>query len=101
MELIKRIKEAESEAQRIIEQAKADSAASAQQGKLAGQKMLAQAEHDRRKAIEFAVAAMRSQGQAEGGILRAEGHKQRQQMHTRTNSRTDAAVASIIEYLRK
>jgi len=101
MELIKRIKEAESEAQRIIEQAKADSAASAQQAKLAGQNMLSQAEHDRKKAIESTVAAARSQGQAEGGLLRAEGHKQRQQMRARTNSRMDAAVASIIEYLRK
>ena len=101
MELIKKIKEAESESQRIIEQAKADAAEATMKARQAEQDVLEQAKHDRNKAIESAVAAGQKQGQAEAQVLKAEGQKPREQLRTKAQTQINAAVASVMEYLRK
>ena len=55
MELIKKIKEAETQAQQIIEQAKAEAAKQAEQARQQRKEALEQAQHQRVKAIDEAV----------------------------------------------
>jgi V/A-type H+-transporting ATPase subunit G/H len=101
MEMIKKIKEAESEAQKLIEQAKADAAEATMKARQAQQQAIEQAERDRKKATDDAIAAGRSQGLAEGDTLKAECRKQHQQLFDKAKSRMDAAVSKVIDYLRK
>jgi V/A-type H+-transporting ATPase subunit G/H len=101
MELIKKIKEAETEAQRIIEQAKKDATESAQNARQAEQQALEQAESDRKKTIESAIAAGQKQGQAEAAGLKVEGQNQREELRDKAKTKMNAAVASVMEYLRK
>ncbi len=101
MELIKKIKEAETEAQRIIEQAKAESAEATLKARQAEQDVLEQAEHDRKKAIDSAIAAGQKQGQAEAQNLKAEGQKKREQIRAKAQTQINAAVSKVVEYLRK
>ncbi len=55
MELIKKIKQSEAQAQEIVAQARTDAAAMAQQQRKDHQKSMEQAEHERKKAIDAAV----------------------------------------------
>lgn len=101
MELIKKVKEAEAESQRIIERAKADAAEAAQKAKQAEQQAIEQAEQDRKRAIESAVAEGQKQGHAEAAGLKIEGQEQREQLLSKAKTRMDAAVKSVMEYLEK
>ncbi|MDD5326443.1 MAG: hypothetical protein PHY02_01355 [Phycisphaerae bacterium] len=101
MELIKKIKEAETESQRIIERAKADATESVQKGKQAEQQALTQAERDRKKAIETAIAAGQKQGQAEAAGLKVEGQNRREQLRAKAKTQMNAAVTSVTGYLGK
>ncbi len=101
MELIKKIKQAESEAQQIVEQAKKDAAESAHKAKQAEQEALEQAQRDRKKAIDSAVEEGQKQGQAEAAGLKVEGQNKREQLRDKATAQMNAAVASVMEYLRK
>jgi len=100
MELIKKIKQAEAQAQEIIEQAKAEAAKQGEEGRKNRLRLLAEAEQQRKKAIEAAVAAAQSQGLAETGKLKAQAEKKQQQLRDKTAGKTGPAVTKVMDYLR-
>ena len=65
MELIKKIKESEKQAEEIIEQAKAEGAKKAEENRSRRVEILAEAEQERKKAIEAAVSAFETEGVGE------------------------------------
>jgi V/A-type H+-transporting ATPase subunit G/H len=101
MELIKQIKQAEAEAQRIIEEAKAQAADEAEKGRRNRQKILEKAQVERKKAIEAAIAAAQSEGLAEVEELNAAAEKKRKQLSEKANSKMGGAVARVTDYLIK
>jgi len=100
MELIKKIKETEAQAQKIKEDAKSDSARQAEKMRQKRQQLLEDAEQERIKAIESSVAEAEKQGLEEGAKLKAQADKDRQQLREKTKSRVDAAVAKVMDYLK-
>lgn len=100
MELIKKIRQSEAQAQEIIEQAKADAAAHAEQGRENRLEALAQAEQERKKAIEAAVAAAEKEGLAEIENLKTQAGKNHQQLREKIDSKMAKAVAKVTDYLR-
>jgi len=99
MELIKKIKQAEQQAQEIIEQAKADAAKQAEKGRENRLAAVTEAERQRKKATEAAIAQARSQGLAEIENLKMQAEKQRQELHDKAGSKLAAAVARVMDYL--
>jgi len=100
MELIKKIKEAETQSQEIIENAKADAARQAERVNLEHRKMQAEAEQERKKAIKSATAAAQSQGLAEIENLKVQAEKSRQQLRNKAGSKMAGAVTKVINYLK-
>jgi len=99
MELIKKIKQAEQQAQEIIEQAKAGAARLAEKGREERRAAVTEAEQQRKKATEAAVAEARSEGLAEVENLKMQAEKQRQELHDKAGGRLAAAVARVMDYL--
>jgi len=100
MELIKKIKHAESEARQIIEQSGQQAAGLAEKGRTDRADALEQAEAERKRAIESAIALGQSQGQAEAEKLKAEAVASSQQLRQKAQERIPAAVAKVMEYLK-
>jgi vacuolar-type H+-ATPase subunit H len=100
MELIKQIKEAETQAQKIIEQAGADAAKNAQNQREKHQQTLADAEQQRKKTIEDAVTKAQSQGLAGIENLKAQAEKQRQQLRDKVADKIADAVTTVTDYLK-
>ena len=100
MELIKKIKQAETKAQQIIEQARVAAAERTEKGRADRLEALAQDERERKKTIEAAVAAAHSQGLAEVDNLKAQAEKRRQQLHKNAESKMAPAAAKVVDYLR-
>ncbi len=99
MELIKRIKQAEAEAQEIIEQAKAQIARRAEEGRQKRAESLEEAERERKKAIEAAVAVAQSEGLAEIENLKSQAERDRRELRDKVNSKMAGAVAKVMDYL--
>jgi len=99
MELIKKIKQTEAQAQEIIKQAKADAAAQTEQDRENQLEALAQAEQERKKAAEAAVAAAEKEGLVEIENLKAQAGKQRQQLREKTDGKMAKAAAKVVNYL--
>jgi len=100
MELIKKIKQTEAQAQQIIEQARADAAGRAETMREDQHQALEQAERERKKAIEAAVATAQSQGLAEAEKLKAQAEKDRRKLRDKANAKMPAAVARVMDYLK-
>lgn len=100
MELIKQIKQAETQAQEIIEQAGVEAARQTEKGRENRLAVLTEAEQERKKAIEAAVAGSRSESLAEIELLKAEAEKKRQQLRNKAAGKMDKAAAKIIDCLR-
>ena len=99
MELIKKIKQAETQAQQIIDQAKAETA---RQAELAQQKRLqaqTEAQQQRKQAIQSAVAAAESQSVGEVESLKAQAETRHRQLRDKAGSKMPAAVAKVMEYI--
>ena len=101
MELIKKIKHAETQAQEIIEQAGAQAAGQAETGRQNRRQALDEAERERKKAIEAAVAAAQSQGLAEIENLKSQAEKKRHQLREKTSGKMAPAAAKVMDYLKK
>jgi len=99
MELIKKIKQAEQQAQEIIEQARADAAAQAEEARQHRRQLLEKAEQQRKKATEAAVAEAQSQGRAEVENLKAQAEKSRQELCNKARSKMAKAIARVMDYL--
>jgi len=100
MELIKKIKQAEAQAQEIIEQAKTKAAADAEEARKKRAAAQAEAEQARRKAIDAAVAEARSQGQGEAANLKVDAEARRDKLRQETQGKTGPAVDRVMNYLR-
>lgn len=100
MELIKKIKQAESQAQEIIDQAKAEAAKQVEQGRENRRKSLEEAERQRNKAIEASVNQAREEGQKEAEVLKLEAENHRRQLRDQTGDKTAAAVDKVVGYLK-
>jgi len=100
MELIKKIKQTEAQAQEIIEKAKADAAERAEKIRQDQRLALEQAERERKKAIEVAVGEAQSQGLKEAEQLKARAENDRRQLRDKANAKMPPAVAKVMDYLR-
>jgi V/A-type H+-transporting ATPase subunit G/H len=100
MELVKKIRQTETQAQEIIERAKAEAAKQAEDGRKNRHQLLTEAEQQRKKAIEAAVAAAQSQGLAEIEKLKAQAGKKKQQLRDKAVGKMVAAVEKVMESLR-
>ncbi len=101
MELIKKIKQAEAQAQEIIEQAKADTSRQAEKGRENRLEALAKAEHGRKEATEAAVAVAQSEGLAEIENLKSQAERDRQELRDKVKAKMAGAVAKVMDYLKK
>jgi len=100
MELIKKIKQAEAEAQEIIKDAKAETAKQAEEGLDSRKELLAEAERERVKAIEAAIAEAKSQGLKEADGLKAQAEKDREKLRGEAGNKMASAVTKVMDYLR-
>ncbi len=100
MELIKKIKESETKANEIIEQAKAEAVKQAEKGRENRLAATNEAAQQRKQAIEAAVAEAHSQASAEVDKLKAQAQQNRQQLRDKTGSRMATAAAKVMDYLR-
>ena len=99
MELIKKIKQTEAEARKIIEQAKTQAAELAEQSRENRRLALEKAELAREKNIEATVSGAESEGLAEIEQLKAHAEKNRQQLRDKTADKIAAAAAKVMDYL--
>jgi V/A-type H+-transporting ATPase subunit G/H len=99
MELIKQIKQAEAKAQEIIEQAKADAAAQAEENRHNRQQALVKAEQERKKTTEAAVAAAQKDASAQVEKLKAKAEKDRRQLRDNVADKMAQAVARVMDYV--
>ncbi|MHC4395756.1 MAG: hypothetical protein ACYS1A_08885 [Planctomycetota bacterium] len=100
MELIKKIKESEKQAQDLIVRAKAEAAKQAEQSRSEQDERLAQTEQERKKAIEAATAAAESQGLVEIEELKKQAKKDRQQLRDKAGKKMADATTKVMDYLR-
>jgi V/A-type H+-transporting ATPase subunit G/H len=99
MELIKKIKQTESQAQEIIEKAKAEAAQRIEKDRVNGQKLLAEAEQQRKKATEVSIAAAQSQGRTEVERLKTQSENQRRELRDKVSGKIAGAAAKVVDYL--
>lgn len=100
MELIKKIKQTEAQAQEIVEQARVDAIAMAQEQRKDHQKSMDQAEHERKKAIDAAVALATTEGQTEIEQLGAKAQQDRKTLREKTKPAIAGAVAKVVDFLK-
>jgi vacuolar-type H+-ATPase subunit H len=100
MDLIRKIKQAEVQAQQIIEQAKSEAAGKSEQFRQNRSKLLAEAEQQRKRAIEAAVSAAESDALSQVKELQSQAEKQRRKLREKAGGKTATATAKVIEYLR-
>lgn len=100
MELIKKIKESERQAQEIIDQAKAEAVKQAEEGRSRRLERLAQAEQERKKAIDAAASAAETQGLAKIEGLKEQAKNDRQQLRDKVSGKMADATAKVMDYLR-
>lgn len=99
MELIKKIKQAESQAREVIERATVQAGEESEKSKETRRIALEEAGGARKKAIEASVSDATSQGAAEAEQLRNQAEKDRQGLGDKAKGRITAAAAKVMDYL--
>ena len=99
MELIKKIKQAEAQAQKIIDQAKAETVRQAEQAQEKRRQALNEAKQQRKRAIEAAASDAQSQSVGEIEKLKAQAETQRRQLRDKAGGKMPAAVDRVIKYI--
>ena len=100
MELIKKIKQTEKQAQEIIDQAKAEVVKQAEKGRESRLEALEKAEQEREKVTEAAVAAAEAEGLAEVKNLKSQAEKDRQGLRDKVSSKMAKATTKVIDCLK-
>jgi V/A-type H+-transporting ATPase subunit G/H len=100
MELIKKIKSAEKEAQELIEQARAGAVKDAEEGRLHRVKAMSEAELERKKGISGAVESARAEGLAEVKELKKQAEKDRGALRSEAAGKVDKAAKKVMDYLK-
>jgi len=101
MELIKNIKESEKQSQELKEQAKTASEKRAEEFRIKREESLIEAEQQRKRAIEEAVSAARTEGAIEIEALKSDAEGNRKQLREKTAGKLGGAAAKVMEYLKK
>lgn len=99
MELIKKIKQTENQAQEIIEKAKAEAVQRIENDRANGQKLLVEAGQQRKKASEASVADAQSRGRAEVERLKTQSENQRRELRDKVSGKMAAAAGKVVDYL--
>ena len=97
MELVKKIKETERQAQEIIQQAKRQFARKADEWKEKKTKSLLQAEAERKKTIEETVVKARQQATEEIKVLKEAAENKRLELQKKASSKKEDAIRKILE----
>ena len=100
MDLIKKIKQTEAQAQEIIEQARARVAEQAEKERRSRLETLELAEQDRKRATEAAVAAAHSYGLSEIEKLKAQAEEDRRKLNDEVAVKIAPAAAKVMDYLK-
>ena len=100
MELIKKIKEAEANAQQIVEHAKSEAGGLHEEGRVKHREALEQAQQERQVAIEAAIAAAQSEGSEEIAHLKAQSEKNRLQLRHEAAGKIPAAMSKVTDYIK-
>lgn len=100
MDLIKKIKQAETQAKEIINKAKEEVVKRAEEGRLTHLESLSRAESERKKAIEEAVSAAQSEAKVEIEQLKAQAETDRHQLGQAAQGKMEGAVARVLDYLK-
>ena len=100
MELIKQIKETESKARQVVDQAKADAVKMAEQNRKKRNEAMAVAEQQRRAAIDAAVKSAEADGIKEIETMKADAEKKRADLGASASVKLEAAAAKVMDYLR-
>ncbi len=100
MELIKKIKQAETDAKEIIEKAKIEAANRAEDGKASKLEALTEADRERKQSIAASVTAAESEGLSEVETLKKQAEGERLQLRERSNGKMSGAVTKVMEYLK-
>ena len=100
MELVKKIRQTEAQAQEIIKQAKVEAAGGVEDGRKNRRRLLAEAEQKRKKAIEAAGASAQSQGLAEIEKLKSQAGKKQRQLREKATAKMTSAATKVMDYLK-
>ena len=100
MELIKKIKEVEKQAQEIIEQSKADVLKKTASDKKAYQLSMDKAVADRRQAIADAEESAKQQGLAEVEELKSKAEAFRNELRSSTKGKISSAADKVVSSLK-
>ena len=100
MELIKKIKSAEKEAQELIEQGRAGVVKDAEDGRLSRVKAMSEAEQERKKGISGAVESARAEGLAEVKELKKQAEKDCAALRSEAVGKVDKASKKVMDYLK-
>ena len=100
MELIKQIKQAETQAQEIIDQAKAQTIKEAELARQKRQQAIAQAETERKEAITSALERARAEGQKQLEGLKAQADDAQRKLRNETEKKMAGAVDKVLHYLK-
>ena len=100
MELVKKIKEAEAQAEQIVAQANADAVKQAEGLKILQQQRLCEAEQQRKKITEEAISRAKSQGQKKAEELKAQADRQKNQLVKNSKDKLPQAIASVTDYIK-
>ena len=100
MELIKKIKEAESQARQIIEHAKTQVTQQGEQNQQSRVEAFNSAGQQRKKAIDESIAKAQAGGLAEVEQLKEQADKDRHQLQENARSKMAGATEKVMEYLK-
>lgn len=100
MDLIRQIKETETRAKQTIDRARADADRLLEQARKRRAEQTAEAQRQRREAIERASESAQHDGQAQAEQLTAESRRQIQVLGQRCEGKIDACVQRVLEAVR-
>ncbi len=100
MELIRQIKESETQAKNIVEQARVNADQLLERACKERAEQTAEAQRQRRLAIERALESARHDGQTQAEQITAEGHRQIEILGQRCEGKIDGCVQRVLEAVR-
>ena len=100
MELIKKIKQAETQAQEVVEQANVQSAQLAEQRRKSRAESFEEEQVQRKADIEASVKAAIEEGLKEVTGLKAQAQKDRNQLREKAGAKQSGATAKVMDYLK-
>ena len=100
MELIKKIKEAEKQAQQIIDKAKSEAAEQNEQFRQRQVQVLEEAEVARKEQTKAAVAEAEQKTKVELQDIQKQADKDRRQLQDKAMAKTDKAIEKVMDYLK-